>query len=406
MHILLIHQAFAALNQAGGTRHHELARYLAGQGHCVSIVASPVSYLTGDDGDNGAALEDNPRIQIYRSYTYNKLHKSFFHRLLSFFSFMVSSFITAIRIRAVDVVWGTSPPLFQAPSAWLVAKLKRKPFLLEIRDLWPLFAVEVGVLKNPFLIRLSEMLEKFLYRQADCVVVNSPGYIDHVRSHGGRRVELVPNGADPDLFAAEPDQAQAFRKEHGLVGKFVVLYAGAHGISNDLTVLLDAADLLRSNPMIHFLLVGDGKEKGNLMARAETLALPNVTFLPPVAKTKMDTILQAADLCAAILKPINVYKTTYPNKVFDAMAAGKAVLCVIDGVIRTVVEEAEAGVYTPPGDARQMAAVITALAAEPEQVSVMGRNGRQAVETRFHRKDQAARIETIFASLGLTPDGE
>lgn len=402
MHIVLIHQAFAALNEAGGTRHHELARYLAQQGHRVSIIASPVSYLTGTSSNESAVEKTTPvddRIHIYRSYTYQKLHKSFLHRLLSFFSFMVSSFWTALKMKEVGLVWGTSPPLFQAPSAWLVAKLKGKPFLLEIRDLWPLFAVEVGVLKNPLLIRLSQMLEQFLYRQADCVVVNSPGYIQHVSTRGAKRVELVPNGADPDLFEATQTEIAAFRLKNALQDKFVVLYAGAHGISNNLEVMLEAARQLQSEQHIHFLLVGDGKEKHNLQKIAEDDNLTNVTFLPPVMKTDMDTVLGACDVCLAILKPIDAYKTTYPNKVFDAMAAGKAVLCVIDGVIRRVVEEAGCGVYSPPGNASALAETILALAKAPQEVAQMGINGKKAIEQKFHRKDQAAKMECILLSL-------
>ena len=148
MHILLIHQAFASLEEPGGTRHHELARFLAKQGHRVSIIASPVSYLTGEIQDGKRIDEDfGGLIKIYRSYTYSTLHKSFVHRVISFFSFMISSFIRSVSIKNVDLVWGTTPPIFQSVSAWLISRLKGVPFLLEVRDLWPEFAIAVGVLK-------------------------------------------------------------------------------------------------------------------------------------------------------------------------------------------------------------------------------------------------------------------
>ena len=248
MHILLVHQAFAALDEPGGTRHHELARYLAGRGHRLTIIASPVSYLTGSPspvgrGVRGEGAGGEGDIKVIRSYTYRALHKSFVHRAFSFISFMVSSFFAGLKVRKVDLVWGTSPPIFQGVTAWMLARLKGVPFLFEVRDLWPTFAIAVGVLKNPLLIGMSLWLERFLYRHADQVMVNSPGYVAHVTERGARQVELVPNGADPDMF--DPlGQGNDFRSANHLENQFVVLYAGAHGMSNDLGVVLEAAKIL------------------------------------------------------------------------------------------------------------------------------------------------------------------
>ena len=244
VHILLIHQAFAALDEPGGTRHHELARHLVQRGHRVTIIASPVSYLTGKTRAGRSRWVERRRMArrspSCAAYTYPALHRSFVHRILSFLSFMVSSFLIGLGVRTVDLVWGTSPPIFQGITAWLLSRLKRAPFLFEVRDLWPAFAVAVRVLQQPLLIRLSEWLERFLYRRAKVVVVNSPGYIEHVRQRGARRVELVPNGAETGMFDPLAD-GLAFRRQHGLEGKFIALYAGAHGMSNDLGVVLQAA---------------------------------------------------------------------------------------------------------------------------------------------------------------------
>ena len=268
MHILLVHQAFAALNEPGGTRHHELARHLVRRGHTVTVIASALTYLTGS-----AAGERIPWVQeedggegitILRAYTYNALHRSFFHRLLSFFSFMFSSFVIGLGVRKVDVVWGTSPPIFQGVTAWLLARLKRAVFLFEVRDLWPAFAVAVGVLNNQTLIRMSEWLERFLYQRADQLIVNSPGFIEHIQARGGENVVLISNGAEASMFDPDAD-GHALRQAHVLEDKFVVLYAGAHGMSNDLDVVLDAAALLADRPEIAIVLLGDGKDKPGLV---------------------------------------------------------------------------------------------------------------------------------------------
>src|SRR3972149_9240916 len=191
MHILLIHQAFAAVDEPGGTRHHELARSVAGRGHQVTIIASPISYLTGakrsDQSSWIVRTELEPSITLLRCNTYHALHRSFIHRVISFFGFMVTSFIAGLGVRKVDLVWGTSPPLFQGFTAWLLARLKGVPFIFEVRDLWPQFAIAVGVLRNRTLIKLSFWLERFLYRRAKLVIVNSPGYVTHVIERGARR---------------------------------------------------------------------------------------------------------------------------------------------------------------------------------------------------------------------------
>ncbi|HLE15714.1 MAG TPA: glycosyltransferase family 4 protein [Anaerolineales bacterium] len=402
MHILLIHQAFAALDEPGGTRHHELSRYLTTRGHRVTIIASPVSYLTGAaPGSRAPWAErraDGSGITVLRTYTYPALHRSFAHRVISFLSFMVSSFFVGLTVKQVDLIWGTSPPIFQGVTAWVLARLKRTPFLFEVRDLWPAFAVEVGVLRQPLLIRASEWLERVLYNHADLVMVNSPGFIEHVRARGAARVELVPNGADSAMFDPQAD-GKSLKQDWGLSGRFVALYAGAHGISNDLRVLLQAADRLRAFPEIALVLLGDGKEKPALMTLAAEMHLPNVFFLPPLPKNAIPSALAAADACIAILKPIPMYATVYPNKVFDYMAAGRPVILAIDGVIREVVEGSAAGVYVPPGDPQALAEAIQYLATHQQEAREMGLHGRQTVEDRFDRSVLAGRLARLMEQM-------
>jgi glycosyltransferase involved in cell wall biosynthesis len=165
-----------------------------------------------------------------------------------------------------------------------------------------------------------------------------------------------------------------------------VLYAGAHGMSNDLGTALQAAKLLEDNDVIQFVFVGDGKEKGNLLRQAKEMDLSNVLFLKPVAKEEIGEPMAAADCCLAILKPIDLYKTTYPNKVFDSMAAGKAVILAIDGVIRQVVEEAGAGIFVPPGIPAALAKTVLEMEKNRSNTRAMGLAGRQFVVEKFNRQ--------------------
>lgn len=409
MHILIIHQAFASFDEPGGTRHYEFARLLAARGHKVTVIASPISYITGEKtsvspipySQKIEGQKAGGEVQILRAKVFTKHHKSFYHRMVAFFSFMFSSFWIGLGVKNVDLVWGTSPPIFQGVTALLLARIKGKKFLFEVRDLWPQFAIAVGVLKNPVIISLSKWLERFLYRHADQVMVNSPGFVDHVRSLGAKEVELIPNGADPAMFNPA-DKGIEFRRSHGLEDKFVALYAGAHGMSNDLVVILEAAKILKdesdaSNIQIVFL--GDGKEKPFLQERAHVIGLKNVTFLPSVPKQEIPAVLAGADACIAILRPLDEYKTTYPNKVFDYMASGRPIVLVIDGVIRKVVEAAGCGLYTEPGNAIAIAEAIRWMANDPKKSRLMGLNGRKYVEENFNREKMADKLIILFEEL-------
>jgi glycosyltransferase involved in cell wall biosynthesis len=218
------------------------------------------------------------------------------------------------------------------------------------------------------------------------------------RGANKEKIVLIRNGVDPAMFDPKSEGTD-FRARYSLKDKFVALYAGAHGISNDLTVLLEAAELLKGDPRIRFLLVGDGKEKPNLVLHATERKLDNVLFLPPVAKHDMAEVLAASDCGVAILKPIPLYGTTFPNKVFDYMAAGRPVVLAIDGVIRKVVEEARAGVAVPPGNAQALADAVRGLADDPSAARKMGARGRKAVERDFGREEQALEMERLMREM-------
>lgn len=399
MHILLIHQAFAALDEPGGTRHHEMALHLAAKGHQVTVIASPVSYLTGAASGERVPWvtrqSGGQGVTILRAYTYRALHKSFVHRVFSFLSFMISSFLIGLTVKKVDLVWGTSPPIFQGLAAWALARIKRAKFLFEVRDLWPAFAVAVGVLTNPLLIGASEGLEKFLYRRAGRLMVNSPGFIPHIEARGGRDLVLIPNGADTSMFDPLSKGAD-FRRKHSLGKQFTALYAGAHGMSNDLGIVLLAAKLL-DQENIAIVLLGDGKEKAALQQLAAELKLDNLHFAAPVPKTEMGEALAAADACIAILKPVEMYKTVYPNKVFDYMAAGRPIVMAIDGAAREVVEKAGAGIFAQPGDAQALAEAIRQLAADRKKARKMGLAGRAYLEEHFDRQKLAEELEAVIS---------
>ena len=265
----------------------------------------------------------------------------------------------------------------------------------------------MGVLTNPGMIRAARWLEKFLYCHADRIVVNSPGFIPHIQRISGKTASLVANSADAEMFTAA-DGGARYREEPWRQGDaFVVMYTGAHGPANDLETALEAAALvLEKNPRIRFVFVGSGKEKPRLIETAAERDLTNVFFLPPVSKADIGELIAAADVGLAILKAIPEFTTTYPNKVFDFMAAGKAVVCQIDGVIRELVERCGAGVFVPPGNAAALAETLIALEAERARCAEMGRNGQAAVRADFSREKTAESFAAELEALMTGTSGK
>jgi glycosyltransferase involved in cell wall biosynthesis len=405
MRILLIHQSFTSPDEPGGTRHYELAHHMVQANHSFTIVASDLSYLTGKRTvtQKGTIAERNlDGVRILRAYTHPTLHRSFVWRVVSFLSFMVTSLFAALRAGPMDLVMGSSPPIFQAVSAWLVSLLRRRPFLLEVRDLWPEFAIDMGILKNPILIILSRRLERFLYVRATHIVVNSPAYRDYLLNKDipELKISLIPNGADPDMFLPQADGSK-IRDLLALKDKFVVTYAGALGIANDIATIVRAAVHLRDEPVIHFLLVGDGMQRRRLEEHVQALALTNITFMGPQPKAHMPEILAASDACVATLQNIPMFRTTYPNKVFDYMAAGRPTILAIDGVIRQVVEAAEGGIFVPPGDDAALAEAVRFLSQNRQPARAMGATARTYVVKHFNRHQQAVQFAELIQRLAV-----
>jgi len=392
MKILLINQVFVSPDEPGHTRHFELAKFLQSRGHELVIIASDLNYQTGQRTvkRRGLYAEQNIEgVRVLRSYMYPAIHRSYVWRVIAFFSFMFSSIWTAWNVRDVDLVIGTTPPIFQAVSAWLVALIQRKPFLLEVRDLWPEFGVSMGVLKNPAVIALARWLEMFLYKRATHILVNSPAYKDYMIGKGvpENKVTYIPYGTDVDMFNPQV-KGPSIRAELGVGDKFVVLYAGALGQANDIDTILRAAERLRDEDKICFVLFGDGKERTRLQSEAVRMNLSNVIFAGVRPKRDMPQVVASADVCLAILQDIPMFHTTYPNKVFDYMAAGRATVLVIDGVSRKLIESSYGGVFVQPNDDEQLSETVLELSKNMDIVKQMGLNAREYLVKHLDRRDK------------------
>lgn len=354
------------------------------------IVASDLNYQTGQRTVERHGLFTEQVIdgvRVLRSYIYPTLHRSYFWRIISFFSFMFSSVWTALSVKDADLIMGTTPQIFQAVSAWFVAFVRNKPFLLEVRDLWPEFGVSMGVIRNPVVIALARWLEKFLYKRATHILVNSPAYKEYMLAKGvpESKITFIAYGTDVDMFNPSVSGA-AVRERLGLEDKFVVLYAGALGQANDIYTVLCAAKHLNDEKHIRFVFWGDGKERPNLQSEAERLKLENVIFAGVCPKKEMPFVVASSDVCLAILQNVPMFRTTYPNKVFDYMAAARATVLVIDGVIREVIESSKGGVFVEPANHELLARTILELSKDPQRVREMGENARTYLVKNLDRR--------------------
>lgn len=240
----------------------------------------------------------------------------------------------------------------------------------------------------------------FLYRRATHILVNSPAYKDYIAGKGipASKITFIPYGADIQMFHPGVD-GSSIRQELNLQGKFLVLYTGALGQANDIYTILRAASHLKEEKAIQFVVFGDGKERPKLQAQAHKLQLDNLLFAGVRPKHQMPAIIAASDLCLAILQDVPMFRTTYPNKVFDYMAAGKPTLLVIDGVIRQVIEESQSGIYVRPGDDQQLANTIRSLSTQPDQLKWMGNNARTYLEKHLDRQIMLEKTRDLFLQL-------
>ncbi|OJV21387.1 MAG: glycosyltransferase WbuB [Dyadobacter sp. 50-39] len=396
MHILLIHQYFLGDHAAGGSRWNEISRIWVREGHSVTVIAGNVHYMQVELNNQSRkwfeVKENADGVQLIRCKGSRYYHKGFLGRLWGYISFVLMAFYAGLRFAndRYECILVTSPPLLAAIPGLLLSKWKRIPLVLEIRDLWPESAIELGVLRNRWLIGLSYRFEKYLYRNAQLINVLTPAFQERFvleKGVGSHKIVVIPNAADfrwSEQALMRPRSGE-LRMRLGLEDKFVIIYVGAHGLANNLIQLVETAALLHGTKA-HFLLVGDGMEKKMLMQEVHSLGLVNISFLPPVPKEQIFDYILMADLGVAVLKKADIFKTVYSNKTFDYFSCKKPVLMAIDGASRELVERAEAGMFAEPENPWDLAEKISIYMNDRSLLDRHGENGYRFVHTHFDRE--------------------
>lgn len=410
MKILVLHQYYLLPGQPGGSRFNELARLWSEAGHQVEVIAGTVNYTTGNTEQRYSGRwitrEMDGAVAVLRCYVPTTYNAGYLGRSWAFFGFTLSACTAVFLARRPDVVIGSSPPLTVAVPARLASFVKRVPWVFEVRDLWPESAVSTGVLaESSWITRFLYGLERWAYRKSALINVLTPAFKEDLLRRFSLRegkIVCVPNGADISMFC--PDTREnSFREKCGWGKKTVALYSGAHGRANAIGQLVDAADLLRVRPDILIASVGDGPMRAHWESEARRRGLTNIQFLGPQPKERMNEILNASDIGLAVLQNNPTFSTVYPNKIFDYMACGRAVVLAIDGVARRLVcDEAQAGVFATPEVPASLAGAIVSLTDDAERRNQLGRNGRAWVLANATREMLAdrylAHLEGVVSS--------
>jgi len=340
--------------------------------------------------------------RVVRTWLYATPNKKMVKKTLGHLSFMVTSLLLGLRPTGkADVVVVSSPTFFSVFSAWVLARYKRAALVVDVRDLWPAIFVELGVLRNPQVIRLLETMELAAYRAAAAVVVVTEGFRDDLVRRGvpEAKVHVVPNGADLGRFGPEPADPATRAALGAKPDEVLVLYIGAHGISHALEAVAEAAAKLHGEP-VHFAFVGEGAAKERLESRVRDLGVSNVTLLPGVSRDEVSRLLAAADVCLVPLRDVPLFDSFIPSKMFEYLAASKAVIGSVRGEPARILQAAGA-VVVEPEDPGALADAVRELAADPERREAMGRRGRAYVTEHFDRKVLADRYRAIL--VGVVP---
>ncbi|MEI2429612.1 glycosyltransferase family 4 protein [Lysobacter yananisis] len=404
MRILFLTDNFPPEGNAPATRTYEHAVRWVRAGHEVTVITCAPNFPEGKlfPGYRNAwrSVETLDGIRVVRVKTYITANEGILKRTLDYLSFMAAGTVAGLFERRHDVVVATSPQFFCALGGWALARLKRRPFVFELRDLWPASITAVGAMQRSAAIRALEKLEMFLYRSADAIVPVTQSFREELVHRGVRadKIHVVLNGVDLQRYRpAARDQAMA--KQYDLDGRFVVGYLGTHGMAHGLEKVIEAAERLRDDPRIVFFFAGSGAQRAHVERMAAERALPNVRMIPRQPKEMMPRLWGLCDLSLIPLRDTPVFASVIPSKLFEGMGMGiPALMSLPRGEAVRIVESTGCGVCVAPENAAAMADEIAALAGDPERMRRL-REASLAAAPAYSRDRQARLMSDALARL-------
>lgn len=404
LQIYWVNQYAVPPDQPGGTRHFDFATELQRRGHRVRIIASDLNLSTRKYSRRPSPtylrpITENLRGMRFTWLTAGSYRGNDWRRVASMVVFGVAVFHHLVRVerdRSTAFI-GSSPHLFAALGTWMAAKVRRVPFIFEVRDLWPESYTEVSGKDTGPEVSVMRFIADLLYKRSAAVIVLAESNVDRVceRDVDRSKIALIPNGVDLESFRT----AEA-KVDLSAAGAFTFVYAGAHGPANDLETVVEAAHLLqqRGRHDLRVVLLGDGASKQHLWDRSKELGLTNIDFVDPVSKDEIAGTLRTADAGLMILAPVDLF--TYgvsPNKLFDYMGAGLPVLTNVAGLVSDIVAKAQVGTTVAPGDPEALARGMEAMADDP--LTDAAERGAAYIRAHYDRPTLATLVEDLVHSL-------
>lgn len=386
----------------------ELAEGLVKRGHEVRVITGMPNYpqrrIYDEYQGKWYVTEERNGVIIQRSYVWIKPKPKLIDRLLLDSSFVLTSFLQALRGWRPDVILLTVPPLPVCVPAALLSWFHNCPIVLNVQDILPEAAVKVGLLKNKAMIRVFEALEQFAYRTAHTISVIADGFVENLVSKGvpPQKITCIPNWVDVN-FIRPQQKENDFRKAHDLQGKFVALYSGNIALTQGLETVVDAAAKLRHIPEIVFVIVGEGAALEKLQRYCNRRGADNVRLLPFQPREKLPEMLAAADV-GLIVQKSNVVSFNMPSKTQVLLASGRPIVASVPeaGSAAKAVRKSGGGLVTMPEDPQAMADAILELYSDPAKAEMLGRKGRQFAIDRYSFDQALSQYEALFTSVSAS----
>lgn len=392
MHILFITDNFPPEGNAPATRTFEHAREWVKLGHKVTIITGAPNFPEGKvfDGFSNKwySKSELEGIEVRRVKTYITANEGFAKRILDFMSFMVTSFFAGLFVKKPDVIIGTSPQFFTAVSAWALSAVRFKPFVFELRDIWPASITAVGAMGRSLPIRILEKIEMFLYRRADKIISVTHSFKAELIERGvdGNKIDVVLNGVDLSMYSPAAEKSYKFSNEYDLQGKFVVGYVGTHGLAHSLEKIVEAAELLKGLEDVRILFAGGGAAKAEVESLVVEKKLSNVVLIPRQPKAEMPNLWSLCDISLISLKDTELFKTVIPSKIFESMGMGLPMIMTSPcGEATDILKNSQAGLIVAPESPQEVAQAISELYTDRKKLSQMATNSVNAAE-KYDRK--------------------
>jgi glycosyltransferase involved in cell wall biosynthesis len=413
MKVLVVAQHYHPEVTAAVNRLTALAEALGRCGHSVTVIAPKPNHPTGVIAEHyrgpAVKVEQAFGVEVHYTWVYTSPKKSVPRRLFYYATFMLMAIFASLRLKGrYDVVFASSPPPLVGIAGWLIARIKKAQFVLDVRDLWPGLAMALGELTNPVAIAAARTVEWLNYRTADGIITVTKSFRQEIEDRIAKRVpvQLISNGALP-LFLDAHRWRNRTREEKGWKAHFVVSYVGNVGVCQGLMHLVDAAEILQSKAREVLVFVqGHGVMKNKLMSEARRRGLRNMLFEGVVGIERAAAVMAASDLLLVPLARVSIAAQFVPSKLFDSMAVGRPVLLSVEGEALRILEEAQAGLGYAPEDGDALATSVLDLRAAPLRVREMGERGRAFVTAGYLRNDLSDRMVNFIAQIAgeTTPD--